>query len=240
MRASDERVVVWLSACFVVLMLAAFTPSYFRPLATGTFQGPSILHLHGALFFAWPALLLFQSLLATRGTLELHRSLGLFGVVLATSMFFTGIAAVASDLRMNQEGLALVAFGGLVAFTLFVALALVFRRRRDHHFRWMFLATLTIMQAVSARLVVRVLLRAPPPTEVSQVVLAQRAGMIHLLFDVLVLSTVAIVDWRKSGRVHPVYIVGGSILMLMHALRHTLLDTDAWRYLSKAIISLTQ
>lgn len=242
MRTSDERVVLWLSASFVLLMLVAFTPSYFRPLATGTFQGSPIFHLHGALFFAWPALLLSQSYLAAKGRLELHRSLGLIGIALATSMFFTGIAAIASDLRLDQEGLALVAFGGLATFTLFFVMALAFRKRRDHHLRWMFLATLAIMQAVSARLVVRVFLQGPPgppPAGVPQIALAQRAGMIHLLFDVLVLSVVAIVDWRKSGRVHPVYIVGGSILMAMHAFRHNALETNAWKLLSQGILSLT-
>src|SRR5690606_10593944 len=62
---------------FVVLMIVAFTPSYFKPVVEGTFQGASILHLHGALFFAWPVLFSAQTLLATGGRLNAHRSLGL-------------------------------------------------------------------------------------------------------------------------------------------------------------------
>jgi hypothetical protein len=230
---------VWIAAGFVVLMVIAFTPTYFKPVAAGTFDRPPILHLHGALFFAWPVLFLVQATLVARGRLDAHRSLGLFGVALATSMFFAGIAAVATDLRIHQDGLALVAFSGLMMFSLFVILALVYRKRRDYHLRWMFLATLAIMQAVSARFVVRVLLDATPPVGIPQAAMVQRVGMIHLLFDILVLAIVCIVDWRKRSRPHPAFVFGGALILLVHAFRHVALQTTAWHATADLILALT-
>jgi hypothetical protein len=234
-----DRHIVWLSAAFVLLMIVAFTPTYFAPVATGTFNRPAILHLHGALFFAWPVLFLVQAFLASSGRLQAHRSLGLLGIALATGMVFAGILAVATDLKIHQEGLALVALVGLAMFATFVTLALIYRKRRDNHMRWMFLATLAIMQAVSARFVARVILNAKMPADVPQVLLAQRAGVIHALFDVLVLSLVCVVDWKKRGRPHPVFVLGGGILVLVHLFRHLLLETSAWRATADMILRLT-
>lgn len=238
-RAAENRLTVWIAAAFVLLMFVAFTPSYFSPLATGSFRGPPILHLHGVLFFAWPILFLVQAVLVSRGKVSSHRTLGLLGVSLATAMIFTGVQAVASDLRANQEGLALVAFGGLVLFALFVILAVVTRRRVDHHQRWMFLATLVLMQAVSARFVARVILGSAPPAGVPPEALVQRIGLIHLTFDVLVLAIVCVADWRRRGRPHPVFLVGGGLLVLVHAFRYLLLGTAAWRNTTQTILALT-
>ena len=238
LHATDNRPMIWIATGFVVLMFVAFVPGYFMPVLAGTFRGPSILHLHGALFFAWPILFLVQAVLARRGKLSTHRALGLLGVALATSMLFTGVQAVASDLRINKQDLALVAFAGLMLFVVFVVLALLTRRSREYHMRWMFLATLVLMQAVSARFVVRVL-GSPPPLDVPEALLVQRIGMIHLAFDVLILAIVCVVDWRRRGRPHPAFVIGGGALVLLHAFRHTLLDTAAWRAASEAILSLT-
>jgi hypothetical protein len=240
MRTVEDRHIVWIAAGFVLLMGIAFTPSYFKPIVEGSFNAPPIFHIHGALFFAWPILFLVQAMVIARGKHEVHRSLGLFGIALATAMFFTGIAAVAHDLRIDQDGLALVAFAGLMMFSLYVILALVYRKRRDYHYRWMFLATLAIMQAVSARFVARVLLDMTPPDDVPQVTLVQRAGMIHLLFDILVLAIVCIVDWRRRGRPHPVFVFGGALLLIMHAFRHLAMETTAWRATAELILAMTQ
>jgi hypothetical protein len=238
-RLSQDRHIVWVAAAFVLLMIVAFTPTYFQPIATGAFDGPPILHLHGALFFAWPVLFLIQATLAARGNLSAHRSLGLLGIALATSMFFAGIAAVASDLRIGQNGLALVAFSGLATFTLLFVLALVYRKQREYHLRWMFLATLVLMQAVSARLVIRVILRITPPSGTLPMELVQRIGMIHLAFDVLVLAIVCFADWRKRGRPHVAFVLGGALIMFVHAFRHLAVDTTAWRSTADLILALS-
>jgi hypothetical protein len=103
----------------------------------------------------------------------------------------------------------------------------------------MFLATLALMQAVSARFVARVLLHAPAPVGVPQLAIAQRAGMIHVLFDVIVLAVVCVADMRRRRRVHPAYVIGGAILILVHAFRHMALDTQMWRSTASVVLALT-
>jgi hypothetical protein len=74
------RIYVWIASLFIVFLLAGFGPTYLLAVPLGKFEGPVILHVHGALFFAWPVLFLVQASLAARGNLRLHRSFGLLGV----------------------------------------------------------------------------------------------------------------------------------------------------------------
>ena len=46
----------WLGACLVIAV-GGFAPTYWLQLAPGTFVGSPLVHLHGALFTAWPSLL---------------------------------------------------------------------------------------------------------------------------------------------------------------------------------------
>ena len=61
----------------------------------------------------------------------------------------------------------------------------------------------------------------------------------HLLIDVVVLGAVCLYDWRKRGRVHIAYIVGGSLLMLVQGLRHLIVDSDVWRNACAMLLALT-
>src|SRR5579859_1816434 len=91
---------------FYISMAAAiafggFPPTYWLQLAAGTFVGPPLLHVHGALFFGWTILLLSQTALAANGQLEHHRAWGLAGIALASAMVVVGIAAAISTLNVG-------------------------------------------------------------------------------------------------------------------------------------------
>ena len=103
MRALQDRHLPWIGAALALMVFAAFTPTYLVPVAAGQFDRPSILHVHGALFFAWPVLFVVQAFLAARGRIQTHRSLGLLGIALAAGMVFSGLAAMASTLRLAEQ-----------------------------------------------------------------------------------------------------------------------------------------
>ena len=245
---AQERHLPWIGAALAVMVFAAFTPTYFLPVAAGQFGRPSILHVHGALFFAWPVLFVVQAFLATRGRIQTHRSLGLLGIALATGMVFSGLAAIASTLHLAEQAagpeqgnaLALVAFSGVLMFAVFVTAAVGYRHRRDIHQRLMLLATLAMVQAASVRFVALIVLGglpvqqegAPPPLAVWLVAVPQ------LLVDAIVLVAVCLYDWRKRGSVHPAYVVGGSLLMLVQGFRHLIVDSDAWRGACAMLLAL--
>ena len=77
---------VWMAAVCALIAFGAFAPTYWLQLSAGTFVGPPLLHIHGALFFAWTLLLLSQTALAANGRLESHGAWGLGGISLATAM----------------------------------------------------------------------------------------------------------------------------------------------------------
>jgi hypothetical protein len=61
-----------------------------------------------------------------------------------------------------------------------------------------------------------------------------------LLVDAVVLVAVCLYDWRKRGRVHTTYIVGGAMLMLVQGLRHLTVDSDVWRGACAMLLALTR
>src|SRR5216683_1634767 len=77
---------VWMAAACALVAFGGFAPTYWLQLPAGTFVGPPLLHLHGALFSAWTLLLLSQTVLAANGRLGHHRAWGLVGIALASAM----------------------------------------------------------------------------------------------------------------------------------------------------------
>ena len=87
-------------ACLVIAV-GGFAPTYWLQLAPGTFVGSPLVHLHGALFTAWPVFLLLQTTFAARRRMDRHRAWGLFGISLATAMVCVGFA-VANEALQNR------------------------------------------------------------------------------------------------------------------------------------------
>src|SRR6266496_3936170 len=53
-------------ACTAVAFLG-FAPTYWLPLASGSFSSSPVVHFHGMLFFAWTLYFAFQTWLAASG-----------------------------------------------------------------------------------------------------------------------------------------------------------------------------
>ncbi len=93
-------------ACMAVAFLG-FLPTYWMPMASGTFRANPVFHIHGMIFFSWTLYFVFQTWLAASGQVARHRMVGLIGVSLATAMTIFGIlVAIASVRRDTAQGLA--------------------------------------------------------------------------------------------------------------------------------------
>lgn len=237
-----------LGLAFALLTLLAFSTTYFLPLASGRFEGPPILHIHGVLFLAWPALLLAQGLSAARSR-RWHRNLGLIGISLATAMVLTGLLAIGSSIASwsarglgpQGQAISIIAFTGLAMFAGFFAAAVAQARNRQAHARLMALATLAIMQAVSGRLLLMGLLGGNPdlvrPGLLPPVDVA-RTMVPHLAFDLVILGVMARHDRLVLGRLHRVTLVGGAIVLTVHASRHLLAESAAWLAFARFLSAL--
>ncbi|MGJ4958264.1 hypothetical protein ACQR1H_21680 [Bradyrhizobium sp. HKCCYLRH2015] len=229
-------------ACMAIAIIG-FAPTYWLPLARGSFSGAPVIHFHGFLFFTWTLYFALQSWLAASGRTAWHRSLGIFGVSLATAMtifgFLVAIEAMKRSAAMGQanEGIAfaIVPLSGIAFFAVVFTLAVVHLRRPETHKRLMLLAGISLLDAAVARWFLTFLAPpgplGPPPVFVT----------IPPAFVAYLLLVVAIIhDRRTFGRVHPVYIYGGLALIAVKLLNWPISVTSAWHAIGGSMLAMAQ
>jgi hypothetical protein len=135
------RRAAWLA---LTIALAGFFLTYSLPLARGTFDGPSIAHVHGALLFGWLGLVIVQTVLVRAPAT--HRKIGWLGLALALAVAVsTVVMGHNSATRAIERGdgpIALSGFMGSVTtpaiFLALVVTAIALRRRPQWHKRLIF------------------------------------------------------------------------------------------------------
>ena len=138
-RADSSKFYVAMALTCAATAFIGFAPTYWWPLASRTLQASPIVHLHGALFFAWSLFFIYQSWLASSGRVMKHREVGLIGVSFATAMtiFGTMVAIHAMQrsaaIGMREEGIAfaIVPLSGIAFFAISFTLAVAMVRRPD-------------------------------------------------------------------------------------------------------------
>jgi len=192
-----------------------------------------LMFVHGILFSAWVALYVIQTRLIAAHKYEAHMRLGIAGVLLAALVFGFGLATVfasADEPRPRPMGMAsyqfvFVPFFIICTFAALVTAAVLLRKRADFHKRLMTLAMITVLPPATARLI----------------------RLFGFDGDFLVLQTSATAvfviccvayDWFKFRTLHPVYVVGGTLLVLSWPFRAWFARTDAWAVVGKWMASV--
>jgi len=230
-KGDGRRFYVAMAGVFVLIAFGGFIPTYWAKMATGTFTGAPILHLHGAIFFTWTMFFLVQTSLVAAGRTLDHRSWGLAGVSLATAMGFTVVLAVINSIKVAETiGLgdaarrfSVVSLTALLMFATFFTLAIVKIRDSESHKRLMILAMIPLMQAALAR-VFMVLFAPPGVVGPPPVVAAIPPG---LAVDLLIVAAI-VYDWRTRGKPHPIYLIGGTALVVQQLLCLPIGASAAW------------
>ena len=160
------RFFFWIAIAIALAVLWGFAPTYYlRSFLTTRDLGP-LLHLHGFVFSGWIALVVVQTTLVANGRTDLHRRLGIAGVVLAAMVVTLGLAVgyfgAGPQLRsaVQSAGSSLEAFailaarnpGNALIFGILAAAGIALRRQPAAHKRLMLLSTLAILDAPMARL----------------------------------------------------------------------------------------
>jgi hypothetical protein len=229
-------------ACAAVAFLG-FAPTYFLPMAKGSFSVPPIIHIHGIVFFTWSVFFIFQAWLAASGQVTRHRSVGLIGVSLATAMTIFGVLTAITSMKraaaigQTDAGIAfsIVPLSGILAFAIIFALGVAAARRPEVHKRLMLLAAISVLDAAVARWFLTFLAppgpAGPPPVAVT----------IPPAFVAYLLLVVAIVhDWRTRGRPHRVYVIGGLSLIAVKLLNLPISETQAWHAFAGGLLAMAQ
>lgn len=240
-RSDAQWFYVWIAGVCVLIAFGGFIPTYWAKLATGTFKGAPILHIHGMLFFLWTLFFLAQTTFVATGRTLKHRNWGLAGISLATAMGITVVLAAINSIKMAEtigmgdeaRRFTFVSLIGLAMFSAFLGLAIANVRRAELHKRFMLLAMVPLMHAAMARLFMLAFAppgaKGPPPVFVSV-----PPG---LFVDLLIVAAI-IHDWRTRGRPHWVYLVGGAVLLAVQLLSVPLSAGPTWMAIAKWVQSL--
>jgi hypothetical protein len=201
---------------FAAIVLAGFSRTFLIPMARGTLDKPLLVHVHGALFFAWTALLVGQAGLAASKRLRAHRRVGAVAGWLVLPMLALGTIVATSDtihdFRAGDGDAALAFYYGeladLAMFGLLAGGAMLLRRKPEFHKRWVILGSLGLIGAAIGRI-----------PEIS--------GLFLYIFLGLVAS-VAAYDLASRRSLHPATLVGAAVLLLLGLTEGPIGNSPLW------------
>ena len=208
-----------LAVGFALTVVIGFARTYFLRPYFDTSALPPLLHLHGAVFTAWLALYLTQSLLVAANRTRVHRRLGIAGAGLAVVVVVVGTVTAVVRAKhgspppgVDPLGFLVIPLGDMVVFSTLVGAGVYFRRQADVHKRLMALAMVSLVMAAVGRL-----------PHVFQ------AGPVALfgLTDLFIVACV-LYDVIALGRVHRATISGGLLTVLSQPVRLLIGSTSAW------------
>jgi len=208
------RFYLFVSIALVSLVVIGFFRSYYSRILTDPPPLTTLLHVHAAVFTIWLALFLVQAGLVAVNRVDLHRKLGIASAAFAMLVFSIGVLAVfqtAISNHVSPSGLAppqfsIVGFTTIGLFGAFIILGVAFRRRAALHKRFMILAMIASISPATARLLR--LLDVQPHRDV----------LIPLCAGLFIAACMAY-DWRKHHVIHPVYVIGGLVIIASWPLR---------------------
>lgn len=159
-RTTDRRRFYFYAlVCAAIILFIGFARTYFLKTFFGAPPLYPLLHVHGFIMTSWFLLFGIQTWLVEERRTDLHRRLGVFGVILASMMLIFGAIVVTINAREGRvpDGAPIpvilsLSYINLLVFGLFVGAALHFRRRSEFHKRLMLLATLNLLSAAINRI----------------------------------------------------------------------------------------
>lgn len=204
-----------------------FWPGYFGPLVRGGVTRPWIIHLHGAVFSGWMALLLLQVVLAATERVRLHRRVGNIGIAYGVLVLGLGIvvsfAAPAIHVRTGEwtvdraAAFMLLPLVDMILFAGFFGAAVAYRRKPEVHKRLILAATVALAFAGAARMSFQ--------SPFVFLVVWLSPMVVALAFDVV-----------TRGRVHMVNVVSTGVLAAAFV-RIFYQESETWLVIGRALLT---
>ena len=214
-----------LTLFLIANVVIGFWPSYFGTLLSGGVTRPMVMHVHGAVFTGWMALLLVQVGLAATGRIRVHRRVGTFGIWYGAAVFAMGCIATiaapvihvrAGEWPMNQAaGFLILPIGDMLLFGALFGAAVKFRNKPEVHKRLIIAATVALAFAAVARM--------------------NFSLPIFFLLWITPMAALAAVDFTSTGRVHRVTIICIAAMVIAFT-RISLMENTAWLAVGRAIL----
>jgi hypothetical protein len=220
-----------IALALAAVIVAGFARTYYLRVF---FQVPPItvlLHLHALVFSAWLLLFVTQTRLIARQNYALHMKVGMAGVVLAVLVVIVGYMTAivgAHVVRPRPMGMGALEFlifplTSIVLFAVFVAAAVSLRRKAALHKRFMVLAMIAVLGPPVARLI-----------RFSE--LGEHFIAIQTVVTAAFVVWALLYDWFKYRMIHPVFAVGGTLLVVLWPLREAAARSDTWLAIAARLV----
>lgn len=216
---------IGLSLLLIATVVTGFWPSYFGTFLRGGATRPLVMHVHGAIFTGWMALLFLQVGLAATGRVRTHRRVGTFGIWYGVAVFTMGViatfAAPVIHMRNGEwsldqaAGFLIFPIGDMILFGGFFGAAVKYRNKPEIHKRLIVAATVALAFAAVARMG----LSLP----------------IFFLIWMAPMAALAAFDVRSIGRVHKVTAICSAVMVLGFP-RVLLEQSESWRAIGRALL----
>jgi hypothetical protein len=213
---SRDRFFLTMSGLLLLILLAGFSRTLYLRLFFEVPPVPTYLHVHGATVTAWFVWLIVQASLVNVNRIDVHRRIGMLGVVIGAAVVPAGLMATLQFVpRLPEMGLPFeqapwfitwivwANFHMLLGFVGFLATALLLRRRSDIHKRLMLLATISLMP--------------PPLARIAQNLgwMLERETIFVTVTWLLLFVPILIYDLATVKRIHPATAIGGLCFLLV-------------------------
>lgn len=207
--------------CMILLMaffvFGGFSMTCWYPLATGTFRpAPPVVHMHGAVYSSWMILLVVQAFLVNVRNVALHRSLGMFGIALATGIIIFGALITILGASGSSGAAAHGIYLGITAVTgfgLLFTLAMRNTRKPDIHRRLILLAMLPVLPPGIHRLYM-----VPLGLQTFPVV------AMYMTLNAMALA-ILVQEWRENHKINKYTWVGIGWLAMQQVVHALVIDT---------------
>lgn len=201
---TGEHLFFWgMSGLIALIVFIGFARTYYlaaifdaKPLSA------PIVHIHGAVFTCWIALLIAQTSLVGTGKTRTHRRLGLLGLGLAPLMVVLGVLVAAEMLErtalipgFDSPLIFAVALSEIMGFAVPIFFAFRLRRAPAFHKRLILIGTIAMTTAGFGRWPVASLLHKPLPAMLAAFSLL----LLLIAFDLL-----------SRGRLHRATVLGSA------------------------------
>ena len=207
----------WMVLLMAFFVFGGFGMTYWYPLAAGQFPpAPPVVHLHGLTYFSWMVLLIMQASLVNVRNVALHRSLGMFGIALATAVIIMGALITILGASRASGGAAHGIYLGITAvagFALLFTLAIRNTRRPDVHRRLILFAMLPLLPPGIHRLYM-----VPLGLQTFPVV------AMYLTLDAMAVAII-VQEWRRHGTIGKYTWIGSGWIVLQQVVHWAIIDT---------------
>lgn len=202
-----DRPPAGMAIAMAATIVAAFSLQFL--MGRSTVYSPLVVHAHALTFMGWVAIFTVQATLGARGKIEQHRKLGRLAIAWLALMIVMGFVVTVRMVRGGNvpfffrpqhflifDPLNVLVFAGFVLF------AVSMRKRTDWHARLQLGAMALLMGPAFGRLLPMPLI-APYAYEA--------AGAACALFPLIGAG----IDLKRTGRVHPAWLVTLGVLVAM-------------------------